>query len=65
MLAVQLVTASYAHSFVFLLLVAGFYPVWFGHFVFLEMKKLACGDRASGICGMHRDGALREDCKLI
>jgi hypothetical protein len=50
----------------FLLLVTGFYPVWFGHCGLLEMKKLACGDRArSIICGMHRDGALREDCGLV
>jgi hypothetical protein len=49
----------------FLLFVTGFYPVWFGHCGFLEMKKLACGDRARGICGMHRDGALREDCGLV
>jgi hypothetical protein len=42
----------------FLLLVTGFYPVWFGHCGFLEMKKLACGDRAKGIGGMYHNGAL-------
>jgi hypothetical protein len=36
----------------FLMLVTGFYPVGFGHCGFLEIKKLACGDRARGICGL-------------
>ena len=38
----------------FLLLVTGFYPVWFGHCGFLETKKLACGGWARSFCGMHR-----------
>jgi hypothetical protein len=62
MLAVQLITALYVHSFVFLTSCHRFYPVWCGNCGFLEMMKLACGDRARDICGMHRDGALREDC---
>jgi hypothetical protein len=43
------VTASYVHSFVFS---PSCHTVWFGHCGFLEMKKLACGDWARGICGM-------------
>jgi hypothetical protein len=60
MLAVQLVTASYVHSFVF--------PPSYHKFlsgVVLSLKRLACGDRARGIGGMRRDGALREDCGLV
>ena len=37
----------------FLLLVTGFYPMWFGHYGFLESKKLACGDRATCTTMVH------------
>ena len=63
MLAMQSVTASYVHSFCVFLLVTGFHPVWSGGF--LETKKLACGDLARSICGMHRYGVLREDSELV
>lgn len=51
--------------FLCFLLVTGFHPVWSGHCGFLGTKKLACGDQARSICGMHRYGVLREDSKLV
>jgi hypothetical protein len=46
----------------FLLLVTGFYPVWFGHCGFLETRSLPAevGRGASAACTAY--GALREDC---
>jgi hypothetical protein len=45
----------YVHSFVFPPSCHRFLSGVVGHCGFLEMKKLAWG-----ICGMHRDGALRD-----
>jgi hypothetical protein len=58
MLAMQLVTALYVHSFVFLPSCHRFLSDVVGHCGFLEMTKRACADRAKSICGMYQNGAL-------